>query len=416
MAGFWNRRRALAALIAIVVVGALAAGIASRLAAKKAEADAKARASQVTLQFGPSDLTHVELQPMARWLPLSGTLQPVHQATVKAKVSGDVRQIVVREGEAVQRGQVLGRIDTADLEAKLLERVGALESARAQLAMAEKTRSTNRALLRQSFISQNAYDNSESTYNVSLGNVKSAEAQVQLARNALRDAIVVSPLAGTVAKRHVQPGEKVAFDSPLVTVVDLRDLELQALVPAIDVPELAIGMPVELAIDGFGERRFSGRIERINPSTEPGTRAFLVYIGIGNADRTLRSGMFATGRIALAAQNALPTLPSTAVRLDAGQAYVWTIANGKLARRFVVVGRRDEESGRVEIRTELPRDVPVLASRFDNLKEGATVIVRKTSDGPRGAGAAAPQRAVKTSDGPRGAGAAEPQRAAHRSS
>ena len=396
MAGFWTRRRAVGAIAGIIVVAALAAGISARLAARKAEADAKARAALVTLEFGAADLTHVERQPMARWLPVSGTLQPVRQATVKAKVSGDVRQILVREGDPVREGQVLGRIDTADLEAKLLERQGALESARAQLALAGKTRSTNQALLKQSFISQNAYDSSESSYNVSLGSVKSAEAQLTIARNALRDAVVIAPLTGTVAKRHVQPGEKVAFDSPLITVVDLRDLEVQALVPAVDVPELAIGMPVELVIDGFGDRHFNGRVERINPATEPGTRAFLVYVGIRNADLSLRSGMFATGRIALAAQKDVPTLPSTAVRTEAGQTYIWTIAQGKLARRFVVIGRRDDESGRVELRTELAPDTPVLASRFDNLKEGAAVV-QKAFDGPRGAGAAAPQRAAYVS-------------------
>src|SRR4029078_3914575 len=176
-----------------------------------------------------------------------------------------VRQITVREGETVQAGQLLARIDTADLDAKLIERTGALESAKAQLALAEKNRTTNGALLKQNFISQNAFDTFESSFNVAQGNVKSAEAQAQIARNALKDAIATSPLSGIVAKRHVQPGEKVAFDSPLVTVVDLRELELQAMVPAVDVPEIAIGMPVQLAIDGFGERRFSGRVERINP-------------------------------------------------------------------------------------------------------------------------------------------------------
>ena len=211
---------------------------------------------------------------------MSGALQPVRQATVKAKVSGDVKQITVREGETVQAGQVLARIDTADLEAKLIERVGALESAKAQLAMAEKTRTSNQMLLKQNFISQNAFDNSESSYNVAQGSAKSAEAQVQIAKNALRDAVAVSPLTGLVGKRHVQPGEKVAFDSPLVTIVDLKDMELQAAVPAVDVPELSLGKPVELVIDGFGERRFKGRVERINPATEPGTRSILVYVGI----------------------------------------------------------------------------------------------------------------------------------------
>jgi len=211
---------------------------------------------------------------------------------------------------------------------------------------------------------------------VAQGNVKSAEAQVQIARNALKDAIATSPLTGIVAKRHVQPGEKVAFDSPLVTVVDLKELELQAMVPAVDVPELAIGKMVELTIDGFGERKFTGRIERMNPSTEPGTRAILVYVGIPNADGALRGGMFATGRIALAASTPVATLPATAVRTEGGQTYVWTVENGKLVKRGVVTGRRDEAAGRVEVKTGLPQDVPVLAAKFDNLKDGAPAIVK----------------------------------------
>jgi membrane fusion protein, multidrug efflux system len=199
---------------------------------------------------------------------------------------------------------------------------------------------------------------------------------VRLAQSAVRDATVVSPLSGIVAKRHVQPGEKVAFEAPIFTVVDLHELELAALVPSSDVPEIRIGMPVELAVDGFGERRFSGRIERINPATEPGTRAIHVYVGIANRDATLKSGMFATGRIALASSAPAPTLPLTALRSEAGQSFVWTIDGGKLVRRLVSVGRRDDEAGRVELKTPLPPNLPVLAARFDNLKEGAPAIVK----------------------------------------
>jgi RND family efflux transporter MFP subunit len=248
--------------------------------------------------------------------------------------------------------------------------------------MAEKTNASNQTLLRQNFISQNAYDTSVSSLNVAKGTVKSAEAQVQIAQNALRDAIVTSPLAGVVAKRHVQPGEKVAFDSPLVTVVDLTAMELQAAVPSVDVPELAIGRHVDLAIEGFGERKFSGRIERINPAAEAGTRAILVYVGVPNPDGSLRGGMFATGRIALAAEAPVPTLPVAAVRNEAGQSFVWTIESGKLTRRIVIVGRRDEAAGVVEIKTALPAGAQVLASRFDNLKDGAPAIVRAPSPAP----------------------------------
>ena len=374
-----KRRGLIVVLLILGVVGAVGASVAMRSAKKGADG---ANPPAVTLEFTSADVAHVEALPLARWLPVSGTLQPLNQATVKAKVSGDVRQITVREGEAVKAGQLLARIDTADLEAKLSSSIGALEAAKAQLALAEKTRATNRTLLKQNFISQNAFDNSESSYNVSQGTVKSAEAQVQLARNALRDAVVTSPLNGIVAKRHVQPGEKVAFDSPLITVVDLNALELQAMVPAVDVPELAIGMKVELSVDGFGEQRFSGRIQRINPSTEPGTRAFLVYVGIPNPQEILRGGMFATGKVAIAAQAPTPTLPLSAIRTDAGQAYVWAIESGKLVRRNVMLGRRDEDSGRVEVKTGLPADLPILGSKFDNLKEGAPALVKAESSTP----------------------------------
>jgi RND family efflux transporter MFP subunit len=214
---------------------------------------------------------------------------------------------------------------------------------------------------------------------VTQGSLKSYEAQVQLARNALRDAVVIAPLTGTLAKRHVQPGEKVNLDSPLFTIVDLGRMELQAMVPANDIPEIRIAMPVELSIDGFGARTFAGSVERINPTTESGTRAILVFVQIPNPDAALRGGMFATGRIRLAEGAAVPTLPLAAIRTEAGQTYVWSVEAGRLARRSVTLGRRDEAAALVELKSTLPADAQVLAARFDNLKEGGPAVLRSPS-------------------------------------
>ena len=369
-----TRRRVIGALVGLLVVGGLAGAVALR-AAKKISDGPEVKAA-TTLEFGAGELATVEPKSMPRWLPVSGTMQPVRQATVKAKVSGDVRQITVREGDSVQAGQMLVRVDTADLDARVLERQGQLQSARAQLALADKTNAMNQKLLKQNFISQNASDNAESSLEVAKGNLQAAQAQSRVAQNALKDSVATAPLSGIVAKRHVQPGEKVAFDSPLVTVVDLKDMELQAAVPSSDIPELKPGMSVDLAVDGFTDRKFTGRIERINPSTEAGTRAILVFVGIPNEAQALRGGMFATGRIALAAGAPVPTLPATAVRTEAGQSYIWTIQGGKLAKKTVLIGRRDDDAGRVELKTALPADTPVLAAKFDNLKEGAPALVR----------------------------------------
>jgi RND family efflux transporter MFP subunit len=389
-----TRRRVIVALVLLLLAGGLATAIGVRMAKKAEEGRDNQKGVPVTLEFAPADLASVESTSLHRWLPVSGTMQPVRQATVKAKVSGDIRHITVREGDTVQAGQMLVRVDTADLDARLIERQGQLESARAQLALAEKTLATNQKLLKQNFISQTAFDSSESNMNVTRGGVKSAEAQVRLAQNALKDSVATAPLSGIVAKRHVQPGEKVAFDTPLVTVVDLKEIELQAMVPAIDIPELKSGMTVDLAVDGFGERKFTGRIERINPATEPGTRAILVFVGIPNPNMELRGGMFATGRIALAASAPVTSLPAGAVRTEAGQTFVWAIEDGKLVKRMIVIGRRDEESGRVEVKTALPATTKVLAARFENLKEGAPALVKAPDAAPPKASATAGAKAA----------------------
>lgn len=382
----WSKGRIVGIIVSLAVVAALAIGVGLRVSKRAAAETPGAGAKAVTLEFAAADLAFVEPAALTRWLPLSGTLQPVDQTTVKSKVSGEIRQVTVREGQAVKAGQVIVRFDTADLEAKLTDRIGALEASRAQLALAEKTRAQNQLLLKQNFISQTAYDSAESNLSVNQGTLKSIEAQAQLAKNALRDAVVTAPLAGTVAKRHVQPGEKVNFDAPLVTIVDLAEMELQAMVPANDTPALAMGMKVALTIDGFGDRRFTGTIERINPTTEAGTRAILVFIHIPNPDAALRGGMFGTGRVTLAAGAPVPTLPAVAIRTEAGQAFVWTIENGKLARRIVTVGGRDDTVGRVEIKTALPPGIPILAAPFDNLKAGAPALVRSATS-PKAAGA-----------------------------
>ena len=375
-----TRRRIIGALAVVILIGGVAGAVALR--ASKKGSDGPEVKAPPTLEFGAGELASVESRAMPRWLPVSGTMQPVRQATVKAKVSGDVRQITVREGDSVQAGQMLVRVDTADLDARVLERQGQLQSARAQLALAEKTNAMNQKLLKQNFISQNASDNAESSLEVAKGNLQAAQAQLRVAQNALKDSVATAPLSGIVAKRHVQPGEKVAFDSPLVTVVDLKDMELQAAVPSSDIPELKPGMTVDLVVDGFTDRKFTGRIERINPSTEAGTRAILVFVGIPNEAQALRGGMFATGRIALAAGAPVPTLPATAVRTEAGQSYIWTIQGGKLAKKTVLIGRRDDDAGRVELKTALPADTPVLSAKFDNLKEGAPALVRAQDAAP----------------------------------
>lgn len=363
-----TKKRVVWVLGVVLAVGLVSGGIVAR-ASKKASVP-EAKNAPVTLEFSPADLTRLEAVALRPRLRVSGSLQPLRQTVVKAKVSGEIKTLSAREGDAVAAGQILAQFDTADLETRLAEKIGNQESGRAQLALAEKNRANNQALLKQGFISQNAYDNAVSAYDTNRGTQQAWEAQARLARKALADATVSTPLAGIVAKRHVLVGERVSVEAPLFTVVDLGELELQAPMPAVDVPRVKPGMAVSLRVDGFGEESFGGRITRINPMAEPGTRSIMVYVSLANPGARLKAGMFANGEIELAATQPVPTLPMTAVRSENGENYAWLLEDGKLTRRRLALGQRDDTQGRVEVVRGVSHETWVLAGKFDLIKEG----------------------------------------------
>ncbi len=263
----------------------------------------------------------------------------------------------------------------------MAERKATLESSRAQLAMADRTRQANAQLVKQNFISQNAFDTADSAHQVQLAAVATAQAQLELTQLSMADAVVRAPISGTVSKRHVQPGEKVSFDAPLLSIVDLTQLEVQAQVPISDVTQIRKGMPTQVGVEGIDGRNFEGRVERINPSAEPGTRTINVYVSLSNEDSLLKAGMFARVLLTVAPEVEVLALPLSAVRTEAAQTFVWIVSDEKLARRNVVIGKRDERAQLVEVTSGLAPGEVVLATKFDNLKDGlAAKVISQVPD------------------------------------
>ncbi|MGZ5650085.1 MAG: efflux RND transporter periplasmic adaptor subunit [Usitatibacter sp.] len=341
--------------------------------------------ANVVLEFAPADVAVVEVRALERSIPFSGSLSPLVQTTVKSKVSGDVNKVHVREGEAVAAGQLMAQIDTADLQARLDAQVAALEEARARLTLADKNRENNLQLLRQKFISQNAFDTTQSTSEASAAFVRAAEAQVRLAKTALEDAAVRAPFGGIVAKKMVNAGEKVGIDSALFGLVDLARMEIEAPAPASEIPAVHAGQAVSFRVDGFGARVFNGRVERINPAAEPGSRSITLYISVANGDGALRGGMFAKGRIVLDRTQPSTVIPASAVRDEAGQAYVFTIEDGKIGKRAVKVGLTEPSEGVVEVKSGLEEGLNVVSARMSGLKPGAAAIMKPASSAAAGA-------------------------------
>lgn len=373
-----GRRRWRKPLIALLVIALMAGGLMALRAGQNAAkaADATKTAEVVTLEFAPADIAQATTRPLLQTVPISGSLTPVNQSVVKTKVAGEVARLHVREGQAVTQGQILVELDNPDLKARLDAALADQAERRARLSIAEKNRDTNQALLRRQFISQNAYDQVHSTYQGSEAAVQWADAQVALARNALNDAVVRSPISGSVAKRSVNGGERVAADMPLITVVDLNRMEFEATVPAADVTGIKTGSAVHFKVDGFGKRSFDGRVDRINPVTETASRAIKLFVLVDNTDRALRGGMFAEGQVTLNETRSVQVVPISAVREEAGQSYVFTIEDGKIGRRAVALGFRDEATGVVETRSGLQEGMTVVRVAMSGLKVGTPALIK----------------------------------------
>lgn len=374
-------------LLLIAVAAISAAVILGALRSRGAEATAATVPKAIVLEFVPEDLYTARQETVTRTLPITGTLSALTSATVKAKVAGELIEVTVREGQTVKQGQLLARIDQTEVQARVAARSADAEAARAQLRLAEKNRVTQKALLDKNFISQNAFDTTQSGYDVAVARLRATEADLVLAKKTLGDSTLLAPFSGIVSERYVQPGERVPLDAKLISIVDLSRLTLEASVPASTIAQVRVGQPVAFRVDGFGERSFAGRIERINPATGAGSRSISLYALIENADGLLRGGLFAQGELIVERlENAL-VIPASAVREEIGQTFVYAIENDKLRRRPVRIGLSDANGG-VQVLEGLAAGDRVVRSNLGQLRDSAQVQVRDRppAASPRSAG------------------------------
>jgi len=371
-----SSRYAKPAIIGVVVL--VVAGSLLGLRASQAKKEEKKDPEKV-FEFAPGDLAVMQRVPLGRQIPVSGSMKPLLQATVRAKVPAEVARVHVQEGNRVAAGAALVTLDTADLQARYDAQAAAVAEARARLDLARKNEVNNQALLEKSFISRNAYDSVANTVQVAEANLQSAEAQAGIARRALSDASIRAPFGGVVAKRWVNVGDKVAGDMPVVQIVDLARMELEAPVPVSEIPFVRVGQEILFTVDGFAGRKFSGKVERVNPAAEAGSRSIMVFVTLPNADSSLKGGMFANGILATAAGADVDVIPVSALLEEGGQTFVHVVRNGKIERRSVVTGARSIERGVVVVKEGLEANVPVVAVKAEGLKAGATAIVKDSS-------------------------------------
>lgn len=368
------RSRWIIGLVAFVVVLAVAIGLALK---RKAAAGAPPPAATAqAIELAPSDLAVARRADLLATLPVSGGLRAVNSAVLRAKVAAEVREISVREGDRVERGQVIGRLDDSEYLLRVRQAEDQAAAAKAQLDIAERTLANNQALVDQGFISRTALETSISSASGARASLQAARAAADLARKSAGDTVLRAPLAGLVSQRLAQPGERVGVDARLLEIVDLSRIELEAALAPEQVVALRVGQAARLTVDGMAEP-VAAQVVRINPATQAGTRSVLAYLAI-EPHAGLRQGLFARGTIELSRRAAL-VVPASAVRYDQPLPYVLVAEAGKTQARTVTLGGKGDApfdgapEAAIEITGGLAEGATVLRGSVGNLRGGTLI-------------------------------------------
>jgi RND family efflux transporter MFP subunit len=308
--------------------------------------------AQQPVLLGPESTARVAVRPLRAGPRISGTLEAREQATITAEVSGAVRELNVELGQTVQRGQRLLRIDPGEAPDTVRSARAAVRSAEQALRLAESQAQRTERLVASGALAENQLEVERNAAAAAAAALQQARAQLATAGNTLARSSVRSPMDGVISKQPVHEGDVVSIGSPLLTIIDPSSMRLEAAVPASALPDLAPGTPVEFQVRAAPGQVFEGSIARIAPAADANTGLITILVTIPNTSGHVLAGLFADGRVALEAKDAL-AIPLSAVDRSTDPPQVTRIRD-RVARTVPVeLGLLDELHEWVEVRSGL---------------------------------------------------------------
>ena len=358
---------------AAILLG-LSAFVAVSACSKGDDAAAAERAKTEAMVVGPENITVATNGSIMTGPSISGTLEPEREAVLRAQVSGSVLQTYADQGQAVNAGAVLARIDASGIQDAYTSARAGLVAARNAADVAAKDLARNQKLLAAGAIAERDIDQSRRASIAAQAALEDANSRLASAEKAYRSTTVTSPFSGVVSERPVSPGDVVQPGSVLFTVVDPSSMRLEASVPAEQLASIRIGVPVNFTVSGYPGRQFVGRITRINPTADPTTRQVRIYVSIPNAGRALVGGLFANGRMSSATRMGL-VVPASAVDVRGSAPTVMRVKQGKAERVQVQIGLSDQSSETIEVISGLVAGDTLLLGAAQGITPGAAVRV-----------------------------------------
>jgi RND family efflux transporter MFP subunit len=363
----------LAAVIALFIATGCGGG-----GSEAAEAEADAAVIVTPENVVVATVTRIESGPT-----ISGTLQPRHEANVRAEVAGSVLETYAERGEAVVRGAALARLDDAALRDAFLSARSAANTAEQAAVVARRNLERQQALANAGAVSESVLEDARLAVQSAESQLADARARLSMAQEQLSKTEVRSPIRGVVSERAVSGGDVVQPGSPLYTIVDPTSMRLEGAVPTSELSLVEVGARAEFTVNGYPGRLFVGRVERVSPTADPATGQVGVTVTIPNAGGDLVGGLYAEGRVAAQARDGI-VVPAAAIENAARSPSVLRVKGGVIERVDVEIGIRDEQGERVEITAGVAAGDTLLVGAALGMTPGTPVRIQAIETSPAG--------------------------------
>jgi len=297
-------------------------------------------------------------------IDLVGNLLANESVEIRPEVPGILEEVLFEEGDEVEKGVPIARIDREELGAQYAE-------ARANLQLAQSNYDRVETLHEQRTISRQEYEEARRQLNT-------AHAIAQRIGSRLEETEILAPFSGRIGERYVSPGQYVDSSTVLTELVDATPIKAEFMVPERFVASLEEGAMVRIEVGAYPDRTFEGEVYFIAPSLDSETRTILLKARIPNEELLLKPGMFASLGLILSEEGSSVVIPEEALTLIAQEPAVFVIEDGKAVMRRVRTGVR--MPGKVEIVEGLSAGERLITAGLQKIRDGVPVVDREQQE------------------------------------
>ena len=345
----------------------------------------KTSATAEILLIAPEDITTIRSNAFASGPAISGTIQPEKKADLQAEVSSVVLQVYKENGEKVNKGDLLVRLDDTSIRDSLSSAQESERAASQALDQSQRQYERLKTLRTSGMASAQQVEDAEIKRDTNQSDLAAAKTRTVQARQQLQRTEIRAPFEGIVSERKASNGDTAQIGKALIKVIDPTSMRFEGLVSADTVSQVKVGQTVGFRINGYPGQVYNGTVKRVSPEANAVTRQVEVLVSFNDNKFPLVSGLYAEGQIEA---NSVATLmiPDMAVVRNGDKISAWKIKDNILHKVDIALGARDQRRGDFAVTRGLADGDIILRSPSSTLKDGQKVDTsNKTSVKPAAA-------------------------------